>query len=310
MPPHPATTYLDTSTCYPISSKKVLPLDSHSANGSGRRFSASSEAAASVTAKEALVEAAKGGVPVANGLPKHFGDIMSSRETAITLPNEFSPLERILLTANGNVQRILSAYYNSPVSVSIKYNTLRPTIPDTSYPITASTSLIPHHQDSQSLRLALPTLKVHQQLEALASGGGETNGTTLGEGRRVKRARHQENGDNGIEDEADDDEEEVLAVFDRVVELIILDKPVCTAWSVVTLSSPEFLRLVVEAQVGIGQLFRFLNVLPEFQLHAVGRDALTGVFWRTYTLSCKGIRCDLREEFARDTFSLVTENQN
>ena len=40
--------------------------------------------------------------------PDNFGDIMSYKETLILFPDEFTPLERILLTANGNVQRILS----------------------------------------------------------------------------------------------------------------------------------------------------------------------------------------------------------
>lgn len=38
----------------------------------------------------------------------------------------FTPLQRILLTANGNVQRILSSYYNSTVSVEILRNDKRP----------------------------------------------------------------------------------------------------------------------------------------------------------------------------------------
>jgi hypothetical protein len=48
-------------------------------------------------------------------------------QTLLLLPASlsFTPLERILLTANGNVQRILSAFHNSPVTVIIKYNTLR-----------------------------------------------------------------------------------------------------------------------------------------------------------------------------------------
>lgn len=39
-------------------------------------------------------------------IPVHFGDIMSSRETSLTFPDGFSGMERIVLTANGNLQRI------------------------------------------------------------------------------------------------------------------------------------------------------------------------------------------------------------
>ena len=47
---------------------------------------------------------------------------MSATETFLSLPDTFSPLQRVLLTANGNVQRIISSYYNAPVNVDILYN--------------------------------------------------------------------------------------------------------------------------------------------------------------------------------------------
>jgi chorismate-pyruvate lyase len=47
---------------------------------------------------------------------------MSHTEMCINFKDEFTPIERILLTANGNLQRILSAFFNSTVSVKIIYN--------------------------------------------------------------------------------------------------------------------------------------------------------------------------------------------
>ena len=57
---------------------------------------------------------------------------MSSQalETRTKLPAEFSPLQRILLTANGNVQRILSAYYNDTVQVRVIWNEARESSPN------------------------------------------------------------------------------------------------------------------------------------------------------------------------------------
>ncbi|KAG8468689.1 hypothetical protein KFE25_013772 [Diacronema lutheri] len=50
----------------------------------------------------------------------HFGDIMAAAQTGIELPaGDFSPLQRLLLTANGNVQRIVSAFYGAPVNVDV-----------------------------------------------------------------------------------------------------------------------------------------------------------------------------------------------
>lgn len=44
---------------------------------------------------------------------------MGNFETDIQIQGEFSPFERVILTANGNLQRIMSAYYGAPVLVKI-----------------------------------------------------------------------------------------------------------------------------------------------------------------------------------------------
>ncbi|CAI2172866.1 782_t:CDS:2 [Funneliformis geosporum] len=57
-------------------------------------------------------------------IPNNFGDVMSSKTTTLLLPNEFSGLERICLTANGNLQRILSSWFNKTVIIDIVKNDL------------------------------------------------------------------------------------------------------------------------------------------------------------------------------------------
>ena len=61
----------------------------------------------------------------------HFGDLMAptsstglqtTTTTKISDLLSFSPLERILLTANGNLQRIVSSYHAKPVQVKVMYN--------------------------------------------------------------------------------------------------------------------------------------------------------------------------------------------
>ena len=44
---------------------------------------------------------------------------MGGCETNVIINGKFSPLERIILTANGNLQRIMSAYYGAPVIVDV-----------------------------------------------------------------------------------------------------------------------------------------------------------------------------------------------
>ena len=49
-----------------------------------------------------------------------LGDIMGS--APLTDLTRFSPLQRVALTANGNLQRVVSAYHNAPVTVALRQN--------------------------------------------------------------------------------------------------------------------------------------------------------------------------------------------
>ncbi|KAJ3345510.1 hypothetical protein HDU91_007329 [Kappamyces sp. JEL0680] len=61
----------------------------------------------------------------------HFGDIMSTGDvTSNEITGDFTGLERIVLTANGNLQRILSAYFNAKVGVVIVKNKELPEGPE------------------------------------------------------------------------------------------------------------------------------------------------------------------------------------
>ena len=42
------------------------------------------------------------------------------KDVEIRLPERFSPLERVALSAEGDLQRIISSFYNAPVAVTIK----------------------------------------------------------------------------------------------------------------------------------------------------------------------------------------------
>ena len=48
-----------------------------------------------------------------------FGDIMSVNTTGIELPSGFTAMQRLLLTANGNVERIVRAYYDEEVHMYV-----------------------------------------------------------------------------------------------------------------------------------------------------------------------------------------------
>ena len=51
-----------------------------------------------------------------------LGDLAGGMETTMEYLPDFTPLERIALTATGNLQRIISSYYNCPVTVECVKN--------------------------------------------------------------------------------------------------------------------------------------------------------------------------------------------
>jgi len=53
-----------------------------------------------------------------------LGDIMGSSQpdVADVTFEKFTPLQRVLITANGNLQRLVSSYYNQPVTVTVVRN--------------------------------------------------------------------------------------------------------------------------------------------------------------------------------------------
>ncbi|CAO3652813.1 unnamed protein product [Cunninghamella blakesleeana] len=55
-------------------------------------------------------------------IPFQFTEELSSKNVFVRLPEAFSPVERMILQASGNLQRLISAYYNIPSHVEIIYN--------------------------------------------------------------------------------------------------------------------------------------------------------------------------------------------
>ena len=147
---------------------------------------------------------------------------ISNRDTTLSLPDGFTGFERMLLTANGNLQRLISAYFNKTVTVKILEN----------------------------------------QHVALTE---------------------------------DDKATSVLARFQREVDLLCNEKVFCNAKSQVLVKDPKIYDLIVNEGVGIGQIFRYLDKLPSFELHGLGRTSHT--FWREYSLRIPGVDCRLLEVF-------------
>ena len=109
----------------------------------------------------------------------HFGDLMAPTTTTpdpCTFPNGlttvvdselsqislFSPLERILLTANGNLQRIVSAYHNLEVKVNVIYNLEVPDSPGVflrQVTLSLSDTAVPFCRATSKVVVTCPTMK-------------------------------------------------------------------------------------------------------------------------------------------------------
>jgi hypothetical protein len=147
-----------------------------------------------------------------------------------------NPLDRMAITANGNLQRLVSSYYDAPVTVQVEY------------------------------------CKRRNNLDAADSYFSSAG----------------------------------VAVWERRVLLQIFDQQTfCTADSIVVIHHPHVEELIESGAIGIGQLFRYFNILPEFALLAAGSND-GGGFWRNYTLTSEQLMtCHIHEVFCKDMWNLV-----
>lgn len=183
-------------------------------------------------------------------------------EFSSKMHGHISPLERIAITANGNLQRIFSSYYDAPVHVIVDKCQLQPSnILNNSY-----------HPSSLS----------SSDKDQTHSHSQSSTSNTMSEHIRIP------------------------AVWDRSVHLSVHDQKFCTAFSQITVHSQECVDLVCSGKVGIGQIFRYLNKLPTFQLLDAGRSHHGGI-WREYSLSCDELTCQIREEFTSNAWNILPQ---
>lgn len=138
------------------------------------------------------------------------------RETSVNVDLAYAPLERVVLTANGNLQRIMSAYYGASVVVDVLL---------------------------------------------------------------CER----------VEDR----------VYDREVNLMMDGQKFCNAKGKIELLDDDCIEAVESKNVGVGQLFRYLGLLPSFELLGAGHNE-QGELWRTYILSTAKLTCTFTETFVKD----------
>ena len=79
---------------------------------------------------DAAPAAAAATTAAANKATPSLGDIMAPATTFTRLPPGFTPHQRLLLTANGNVERLLSSFYCKPAHVFVVLNQRRGAVYD------------------------------------------------------------------------------------------------------------------------------------------------------------------------------------
>ena len=67
------------------------------------------------------------------------------------------------------------------------------------------------------------------------------------------------------------------------------------------------MALVESGEVGIGQLFRYLDRLPTFSLLAIGRLE-NGCLWRKYILSSIELECIIEEIFSTSAWAITSKD--
>ncbi|KAL4266065.1 Poxc laccase transcription factor [Pleurotus pulmonarius] len=186
------------------------------------------------------------------------------RVTSVSFPwpAEVTGLERIVLSAQGDLQRILSAFFARPISV------------ETIFAQTYTQKSL----DDPRVPLSEPSDEVLFNVSP-SSPISQT----------------------------------------RQVHLQCANSTVCTATSTVRISSPQHAHLFLVEKYAIGQMFRKLGTIPQFELVEVGlgspdiafpesksTDASTTVqpLWRRYRLSIPDFECEIVEVFPnRDMFT-------
>ncbi|KAJ2333969.1 hypothetical protein GGI00_002073 [Coemansia sp. RSA 2681] len=83
----------------------------------------------------------------------------------------------------------------------------------------------------------------------------------------------------------------------RDINLVCNRTVVCSAQSTVDLLTPKAADLVIAKGVGIGQLFRYMNVLPTFMLLEAQLSDANSSFERLYELRSDDVVCTISEKF-------------
>ena len=238
----------------------------------------------------------------------------------------FSPMERIALTSNGNLQRIFSSYYDAPVHVHIDFCSRRTEDETTA---TAASATVPPTDGTRRKTSVMDyyTSNTYNNFDIIDKNNKYSPKEDMGKDKNCCSSSSS-------------------AIWDRIVHIHIHGQTICRATSIISVKDPTCIRLIENGTMGIGQLFRYLDRLPTFSLVDAGRttpvaaaavggkeestlmeaatvgtscnDSISsgtndvssffeGGIWRTYELKCDEMTCLIHEEFHKDAWNISPE---
>lgn len=97
--------------------------------------------------------------------------------------------------------------------------------------------------------------------------------------------------------------------YERAVQLFYKDQLICDVVGEIHVYDKECLEAIESKRVGVGQLFKFLGILPNFKLLQAGKvyhpnHPSKYSIWREYELDCPKFFCRFEERFAPDFLDL------
>jgi hypothetical protein len=232
----------------------------------------------------------------------------------------FSPMERIALTSNGNLQRIFSSYYDAPVHVHIDFCSRRTEDETTT---AAAAAVLPTDGTRRKTSVMdYYTSNTYSNFDIIDKNNKYSPKEDMGKDKNCSSSSSSS------------------AIWDRIVHIHIHGQTICRATSIISVKDPTCIRLIENGTMGIGQLFRYLDRLPTFSLVDAGRTTTAatsaaaaaagggggggkdlndnssgtndvsffeGGIWRTYELKCDEMTCLIHEEFHKDAWNISPE---
>ncbi|CAG8615014.1 1990_t:CDS:2, partial [Ambispora leptoticha] len=206
-----------------------------------------------------------------------YGEKTSFCTTELQLPTEFSSIERVCLTADGNLQRILSAWFNDKVMIKIIRNKKVGVSSNNNLEDQTQKKGIHPEETRKKLKMNnASSVNIYQSISSNFSSGV----SQLIQQHQLKRP--------------------LLGRVDREVDLCCKGKVVCNALSNLLIYDEKIDEVLNEHEIGIAQIFRYFNKHPDFQLLSIGRSDT--IWWREYSLRIEGIDCYIKETFPKNLF--------